>query len=189
MPLLTLEHSPGAYRADFVVYGATSLTMAVALALGHPPGTAAALALWAAAGVAAWSPVEYLLHRFVLHGMAPFDGWHAEHHRRPTALIGSPTLFSAGLFTGLAGLPAWALLGTWPALALVFGLVTGYLAYSLTHHAMHHAAPRWRPIAGWVSTRRRWHARHHGALPAGARRGQFGVSSSLWDRVFGTAGP
>ena len=188
MPLLTLEHSPGAYRADFAIYGATSLALATVLLLAHPPGTGGTLALWALGGSAAWSPAEYLLHRFVLHGLPPFARWHAEHHQRPTALIGSPTLLSAALFATFAALPAWWLLGAWPAAALVFGLIPGYLLYGLTHHAMHHAVPGGRVGRSWLAARRRWHAQHHAAMAFGAARQHFGVSSSLWDRLFRTTG-
>lgn len=188
MPLLTLEHSPGAYRADFLIYGAATLALGLTLALGHPPGSAGALAMWALFGAAAWSPLEYLLHRFVLHGVPPFSRWHAEHHQRPTALIGSPTLLSASLFAVLVALPAWWLLGKWAATALVFGLIAGYLLYGLTHHATHHAGPKGRPWSHWISARRHWHARHHAAVADGAARQYFGVTSGVWDHIFGTAG-
>lgn len=187
VPLLTLEHSRAAYRADFAIYGVASMMLGLTLAVAHPSGTAGALLLWSLAGAAIWSPVEYLLHRFVLHGLPPFARWHAEHHQRPTALIALPTPLSAALFATLAALPAWWLMGAWPATALVFGLITGYLLYGLIHHAMHHAVPGGRAWGGWLVARRRWHAQHHAAVPEGAARRHFGVTSSLWDRVFGTA--
>jgi cyclopropane-fatty-acyl-phospholipid synthase len=197
MPLLTLEHSPAAYRLDFALYALLSLAMASALLLASPPGSGALLATWAVGGVLAWSPVEYLLHRHVLHGVAPFNRWHEEHHQRPTALIGSPTLLSLSLFATLVAAPAWWLLGAWPALALTFGLLTSYLAYGLTHHATHHAMPGISRRNAWLARRRRWHALHHqahraqpGETPAAAalRAGHYGVSSALWDHAFGTAG-
>ena len=193
MPFLTLEHSPGAYRADFVFYGTALLGMLLWLLLRSPAGRALELVGWAFAGGAGWTLVEYLLHRFVLHGLPPFSRWHAEHHRRPTALIASPTVFTVSLFAMLAALPAWLWLGAWPACALIFGLVGGYLAYGLTHHATHHALPFALPFIGargaWLSRRKRWHALHH-ATPAGTRHalGHFGVSSGFWDQVFGTLG-
>jgi cyclopropane-fatty-acyl-phospholipid synthase len=197
MPLFTLEHSPTAYRVDFALYGLISVTMASVLLVASPAGSAAQLAAWALGGLLAWSPAEYLLHRFVLHGLPPFQRWHDEHHRRPTALIGSPTLFSISLFATLVALPAWWLLGAWPACALTFGLLTGYLAYGLTHHATHHAVAGLSRHNAWLARRRRWHALHHqahratpGQAPAGPRvqAGHYGVSSALWDHVFGTTG-
>jgi cyclopropane-fatty-acyl-phospholipid synthase len=194
MPLFSLEHSRRAYRADFALYGLISLTMATTLLLASPNGSGARLAAWALGGVLAWSPLEYLLHRYVLHGVAPFNRWHDEHHQRPTALIASPTLMSLTLFGTLVAAPAWWLLGAWPALALTFGLLTGYLAYGLTHHATHHAVPGIGPRNAWLARRRRWHALHHQAhrarpgeaATAGLRAGHYGVSSGLWDHAFGT---
>jgi len=186
MPLLRLEHSPAAYCADFVLYAAASVAMALTLVFTSPTGMGTRLTAWALAGGVAWTPVEYLLHRFVLHGVAPFDRWHAEHHRRPTALIGSPTLISASLFAILAFMPAWAAAGLWPATALTFGLVSGYLAYGLTHHATHHAVPGLGRNNAWLALRSRWHALQHVARVGTAPLGHYGVRSGLWDQVFGT---
>ncbi len=201
MPALRLEHSRAAYRADLALYGVLSLGLAGTLAIGSPAQARPALALWALGGLGAWTLAEYLLHRFVLHGLPPFSRWHARHHDRPAALIATPTLLSASLFALLAALPAWALWGPWPARALLCGLITGYSLYGLTHHATHHRVPAWVQRSAWLARRRRWHARHHAAGRAGgvsnghaAGRagnvvGHFGVSLALWDHVFGTQGP
>jgi sterol desaturase/sphingolipid hydroxylase (fatty acid hydroxylase superfamily) len=187
MGLLSLEHSPTVYWADFVWHGAATLALAAAVGAGLAAapgraGLAAALAL-ALAGLLLWTLIEYLLHRFVLHGLAPFKHWHALHHQRPRALISGPTLLSSLLIALLVAAPAWALLGTPHAEALTLGLVLGYLAYGVVHHASHHGGG-----GRWMRARRRWHAlHHHGAAPAG-----FGVSTGLWDHVFAsvpTAGP
>ncbi|MEO7129310.1 MAG: sterol desaturase family protein, partial [Rhodoferax sp.] len=118
---------------------------------------------------------EYALHRFVLHGLHPFSDWHAAHHRHPTALICTPTVLSAGLMVSLVFLPALALVDLWHACGLTFGMLSGYLAYTLTHHAMHHG----RAARGWLQGRRRCHALHHAA-----GSGDYGVTSVFWDHVF-----
>jgi len=188
MPWIALEHSPTAYRMDFALYGTLSAAMAFILMRYSPAGMGGRLVLWALAGGSIWTLLEYVLHRFVLHGLRPFSRWHAEHHSRPSALIASPSLFSAALFATLAALPGWLVLGAWPACALTFGLMTGYLAYGLTHHATHHPPPWLRRRSLWLLRRRRWHAMHHGAAAAGgaSKQGNFGVSTGLWDHVFGT---
>jgi cyclopropane-fatty-acyl-phospholipid synthase len=197
MPLLILEHSPTAYRLDFAIYAGVSVALATALLVASPTGSGALLTACALGGLLAWSPVEYGLHRFVLHRLRPFSAWHDEHHRRPTALIGSPTWITLTLFATLVAAPAAWLLGAWPACALTFGLLTGYLGYGLTHHATHHAVPAFSRRNAWLSRRRRWHALHHQAhrakpgdaqAAAALQPGHYGVSSALWDHVFRTAG-
>lgn len=194
MRWLAFEHSPGAYRADFYVYGMVSLALAAALLAG--PSDPRLLG-WAVAGSLAWTLLEYLLHRFVLHGLPPFKRWHAEHHHRPTALIAAPTVLTAALFTALLLLPAIWWLGAWPAAALSFGLLNGYLAYGLVHHAIHRPAAGRRPTwfgRRWLLRRCLWHGLHHrrvvgvATAPGGppAVPGYYGVSSAFWDHVFGT---
>lgn len=179
MRLLELEGSRAAYRADFVVYGLAVLVLAVALAW-RAPGPAWPLLLAVMTGYLAWTLLEYLLHRFVLHGIEPFRAMHARHHRRPRALIGIPTVLSAPMFALLLFAPAWWWAGVWLASALTLGLLLGYLAYAATHHLCHFG-----PVQGrWTWRHQRWHARHH---QRSGPPGCFGVSHRFWDHVFGTA--
>jgi len=180
MGLFSLEHGKAVFAADFAFYGAAVLLLTLYLVFDGARSQGPALAAMALAGLAAWSLIEYLLHRFVLHGLQPFARWHAAHHARPTALIGSPTIVSASGFAVLVFLPAWGLLGSLPlASALTLGIVAGYLAYAVIHHATHH----WRAGSPWMLQRKRWHALHH---RVGGTPGCYGVSSGLWDRVFGS---
>ncbi|OIQ73314.1 fatty acid hydroxylase superfamily protein [mine drainage metagenome] len=129
-------------------------------------------------GLGGWTAIEYVLHRFVLHGLQPFRRWHLEHHRRPAALICTPTILSATLIVVLVFLPSLLLGNLWNACALTFGLLTGYLGYAITHHAVHH----WHVDNAWLKKRKRWHALHHHSEQAGC----YGVTSSFWDLVFGS---
>ena len=180
MGLFSIEHSPAVYRADFVLYGVLIPVGATLLIVAGPLDRALELLAAVALGGLAWSLAEYLLHRFVLHGVPPFSGWHAEHHRRPAALIGSPTLLSASLIAGGVFAPvAWAA-DFWLGVAVTLGLATGYLAYTVMHHVLHHWHQHWP----WLMQRQRCHARHHrrtGALAC------YGVTSSFWDHAFGTS--
>ena len=180
MSLLSLEHGKLAYRADFGAYGVAIAALSVDLAADAPRAQDLAIVAWVGAGLAAWSLIEYLFHRFLLHGMSPFREWHALHHARPTARIASPTLFSASLIAGLVALPAWLMWGRWPACALTLGVTMGYYAYAITHHATHH----WRATGPGAAGRKRRHAAHH---HAGAAPRCFGVTSGVWDVVFRTA--
>ena len=182
MGIFALEHSQTAYRADFALYGGATLALAIFLASAAPHELRFELAALALTGLACWTVIEYALHRFVLHGMAPFRAWHAEHHRRPAALICAPTVVSAGLIAVLVFAPALAVWGLWRASALTLGVLAGYLGYAITHHATHH----WRFDVAWLRRRRRWHALHHAAI---VPPGHYGVTSACWDHLLGSAGP
>lgn len=139
---------------------------------------------WAAAGLFVWTLTEYLLHRFFFHWIPPFS-WgprmhfliHGIHHEWVNdryRLVMPPAvslLLAAPLFAGW-----WALLGV-PAVPFFGGLLVGYLGYDMLHYAMHHARLR----AGWFKRLQAHHLSHHGRATR-----KFGVSSPVWDRVFGT---
>ncbi len=191
MHLFSMEHSQLANRADLGLYGLASAALSIGLMVGTPPEIRVQISALALVGLGAWTLAEYGLHRFVLHGVFPFKDWHAEHHRRPAALISSPTVLSASLFFGLVFLPALALAGPWRACALTLGMISGYLVYGITHHAMHH----WHLDNGWFKQRKRWHALHHGSRFGAAPNpgqcaqtgpGHFGVTTSFWDHLFRT---
>ena len=58
------------------------------------------------------------------------------------------------------------------------GTVTGYLAYDWMHYYSHHG----RPFTRAGRFMRRYHAEHHFKIA----NSQYGLSSPLWDVVFGT---
>jgi sterol desaturase/sphingolipid hydroxylase (fatty acid hydroxylase superfamily) len=144
-------------------------------------------------GVFVWTLVEYLLHRFVFH-FRPRKAWqerlsflfHGVHHAQPrskTRLVMPPAVSIplALAFYGLYTLVVGTVLGAphWVA-PLFSGFVTGYLGYDMFHYAMHHLPMR-RGAWHWL---RRNHMYHHAQTP----NLRFGVSSPLWDIVFGTTG-
>jgi sterol desaturase/sphingolipid hydroxylase (fatty acid hydroxylase superfamily) len=180
--LFAIEHGKAAYSADFVLYLSAVVAIAALLFGAAPPGRWLASVSLATLGICGWTLIEYLLHRFVLHGVVPFKAWHEEHHRRPTALICAPTILSASLVFILIFLPSWALGDVWDACALTLGMVTGYLLYAITHHATHH----WRARNMWLANRKRWHALHHHHA---GELGGYGVTTAFWDHVFGSVPP
>ena len=133
-----------------------------------------------ALGIVGWTLAEYLLHRVLFHHAPILSVIHERHHDEPQELIGTPAWASAlvGLFA-VAG-PIWAIVGLDFGIAAVAGLVTGYLWYVFVHYASHHWQPRRDSYLYRVRLR---HARHHHL----SHKGNFGVTTSLWDRVFGTA--
>ena len=178
MRLFQLEQTPAVYRADFWIYGAFVGIGVPSVLWLAAPDQRSLVGLLVAIGFVTWSPLEYGLHRWVLHGIRPFRDWHAVHHERPVALVASPTLFTLALFGALVWLPMSAAYGYLYASSLTLGLMAGYLCYAATHHAVHH----WVAKGPWLRRQKLWHARHHHAtMDDGVC---FGVTGTLWDRLF-----
>ena len=98
MKFFSLEHSPIAYAADFVAYPTAIFAGLCAVLIYTPMTRWPSLAFVFLLGILAWTLIEYMLHRLVLHGLQPFKRWHEEHHKRPHALIGTSTPASMLLF-------------------------------------------------------------------------------------------
>jgi len=174
-----MKLSPIVYYSDFVVYPILIATVA-ALALSGATGGDAAW--WLAAfgfSVAVWTLLEYALHRLVLHHLPIVRQMHEEHHVHESASTGTPLWVSLASFAGLVFLPLWLLAGFALVSAVSAGLMTGYLWYVCTHHALHH----WHPAhGGYLYRLKRRHALHHHV----DSDSNFGVTTGFWDRVFGT---
>jgi sterol desaturase/sphingolipid hydroxylase (fatty acid hydroxylase superfamily) len=144
-------------------------------------------------GLFGWTLAEYTLHRFLFHYQAKtpkteriFFLFHGVHHAQPqdkTRLV-MPfpvtipmALVFYGLFTLVLGVLLKAAQWVNPMAA---GFMVGYLIYDLTHYATHH----FRMRHGYARYIKRYHMAHHYKSPDT----RFGVSSPLWDWVFGTAG-
>lgn len=168
------------YYSDFVVYPIVIAALAGA-ALYRASWRAGAH--WAGAvlvGIAAWTLLEYVLHRIALHEIVYFVPMHALHHREPRAYVGTPTWLSLAVLSCTILLPTWGVAGFTAASGLTAGVMTGYLWYGLVHHSIHHC--RGDSIPGFLRGLRIHHMRHHYA----PHRGNFGVTSALWDHALGT---
>jgi len=142
-------------------------------------------------GLFFWTFTEYTLHRFVFHfpPRTPRQErltflFHGVHHAQPkmkTRLVMPPPvsipltlIFYAAFYLILdvaLAIPYWIA----PTFA---GFITGYLIYDMTHYATHH----WPMRSGYFKFLKRYHMQHHYKTPDK----RFGVSSPLWDMVFGT---
>ena len=131
-------------------------------------------------GLVGWTLIEYLLHRVLFHHAPILSLIHERHHRSPQDLIGTPAWASLLLGLIIVATPSWAALGFDLGTATTAGLVTGYLWYVFVHYATHH----WRPRRdSYLYRARLRHARHHHL----SHSGNFGVTTGVWDHVFGTA--
>lgn len=173
----------------YTLYATTLLGLG--LLSQHPLASLA----WFAGGVGVWTYVEYLVHRYILHGVFPdgpglfqhlghklFGHLHVEHHRRPWdgAHING-TLKDTGPYMLLFILLSYqAPLHTVPM--LVAGFVQAYIVEEWVHQSVH-----FYPFKGryWDYIRR--HHRYHHS-PVGAEVA-YGLSNGLWDVPCGTRIP
>ena len=138
-----------------------------------------------ALGILIWTLTEYTMHRWVFH-YEPTSRWgkqlhfllHGVHHDYPkdaSRLVMPPVvsvplaLFFCGLFFLVFGRLAPATFA---------GFLIGYLFYDMVHYATHHFSMK-RGVWLWL---KKYHMRHH----YDDDHSGYGVSSPLWDYVFGT---
>ncbi|ROL57745.1 fatty acid hydroxylase [Bacteroidetes/Chlorobi group bacterium Naka2016] len=137
-------------------------------------------------GIVSWTFVEYLLHRFVFHYQPKtkfgerlhfiFHGIHHSYPRDPLRLVMPPSV-SIPLAFLFYFLFEWIFPNNWN-LPFYAGFVVGYLVYDTTHYAIHHF-----PIKNKFFLKIKSHHMKHHYSDENTR---FGVSSPLWDYVFGT---
>jgi sterol desaturase/sphingolipid hydroxylase (fatty acid hydroxylase superfamily) len=107
-------------------------------------------------GLSSWILIEYLMHRFALHGFA--DKGHTPHHENPrdksnlfidwrmvaivsVAVCGTALLFLDGL----------------SVMQMYLGIVTGYVAYEFVHYRVHNC----KVTSRLMKYLRKHHLQHH----------------------------
>jgi sterol desaturase/sphingolipid hydroxylase (fatty acid hydroxylase superfamily) len=148
-------------------------------------GVAPSLAL-AVSGFVAWTLAEYWLHRLFFHWQ-PGGKWgermhflvHGVHHKWPRDKyrLVMPPAVSISLFFAFLGL-FYVLMGPRWMWSFHAGFVAGYMVYDLTHYYIHHFSPK----TEYGRNLKKHHMLHHFK----SHSSRFGVSSMVWDRVFGT---
>lgn len=198
LPAAELRRRQEARRARRRFYPSTVFYTAYGafmLALGLRSGRPRMALAFFAGGFVLWTLVEYLVHRFVLHGRFPdgnglyrrlthqyFDPLHWEHHARPwdgNHVSGTlkDTLPFATLFAAVG-----ALFPLHTAHMLVAGLMAAYVGEEWVHHSVHFCRFRNR----YFDYIRRHHLYHHS--PKGMEVG-FGLTNGFWDIVWDTRIP
>ena len=190
------EHE--ARKARRRLYPVSALYTAYAMAiLGLALRTShkATALLFFALGVAAWTSLEYAVHRYILHGRFPdgpapwthalhkyFDHLHIEHHQRPwdgnhvsgtirDTLPFALVLAAIGFFFPFHTAPVF-----------LAGLLQAYIAEEWVHHSVHFCQFKGK----YFQYIKRHHLYHHS--PKGAGVG-YGLSSGIWDVVWQTRIP
>lgn len=136
-------------------------------------------------GMFFWTLFEYVAHRFIFHFIAESERAkkivyiiHGNHHHYPRDrerlfMPPVPSLIIASVVFSLMFLVL-------RQYAFMFfpGFIFGYLIYGTMHYAIH----AWNPPFKWMKPLWRNHHLHHYKN----EHNGFGVSSTLWDHVFGT---
>lgn len=137
------------------------------------------------AGMLFWSLFEYIMHRYVFHWVTENERakkvvyvMHGNHHHYPRDrerlfMPPVPSLIISSIIFSLMYLAM-------RENVFVFfpGFIFGYLMYGTMHYAIH----AWNPPFKWMKPLWRNHHLHH---YKDDHKG-FGVSTTIWDHVFGT---
>jgi len=136
-----------------------------------------------------WSLAEYGLHRGVFHFDDPLPDnkyalylhfiIHGIHHMipmDPDRLVFPPTLGGI-VYSILFPTITWIFPGNFGRMIGV-GFIIGYMCYDMTHIYIHHC----QPFIGHLKEMKKYHNKHH---YVDGNKG-FGITSKVWDKVFGT---
>ncbi|KMZ68892.1 Fatty acid 2-hydroxylase [Zostera marina] len=156
------------------------------LLMGHSPRE---VSIMVVTGIFIWTLVEYILHRFVFH-IKTKSYWantahyliHGCHHKHP--MDGLRLVFPPAA-AAILSIPFYylVLFCSTPSTApgLFGGGLLGYVMYDCTHYYLHHGQPKTNPARHL----KRYHLNHHFKIQTLG----FGITSSLWDNMFGTYPP
>jgi sterol desaturase/sphingolipid hydroxylase (fatty acid hydroxylase superfamily) len=138
------------------------------------------IALAVVLGALTWTLLEYVIHRFAghQHRNNGFAAEHLRHHAEGDYF--APAWKKAGaavVVFGGSGVPAVALAGGL-GLAWSAGLAATYLAYEFLHWRLH--------VSSGFGAYGRWARRHHFTHHFHGAKFNHGVTTPIWDHVFGT---
>lgn len=125
-----------------------------------------------AAGVMLWTFYEYVAHRCLFHCTWLARDFHALHHDNQRDYIAFHPALTVTAYAAM-----WAIFGV-NSSALMVGFSVGYVLYSAAHTAFHYSVIK---PGHWLYGLKRHHALHHTFHEV-----NYGVTTTLWDRVFNT---
>lgn len=168
-----------------------TIVLIIALSTTHPWTTVTLFTV----GCVTWTFIEYLFHRYVLHGRFPpgkgiirrflherLDPMHWDHHARPFdgAHISGELKDILPLFFVAA--PVSFLFPVHTAPVVLAGVVQSYVSEEWMHYALHFSNSR-LPL---FRRMKKYHLYHHS--PRGIDKG-YGITTSFWDGIFDTRFP
>lgn len=125
-------------------------------------------------GVLSWTLAEYAIHRAFGHRKGARNAFSQEHLKHHATV----TYFAPTWKKAIVALAVFALAYLAAGAAFAVGFAAMYVAYEIVHRRLHTCAPLNR-YGRWA---RRHHLHHHFSRP----RLNHGVTTPLWDWVFGT---
>lgn len=143
------------------------------------------VALTYLAGMFFWTFFEYIMHRYIFHMIAESERaqkfiyvMHGNHHHFPRdrERLFMPPIPSLLISSAIFGI-MYLIMGM-NVFMFFPGFILGYLMYGTMHYAIH----AWNPPFKWMKPLWRNHHMHH---YKDDNKG-YGVSSTIWDHVFGT---
>ncbi|KAK8575833.1 hypothetical protein V6N13_032853 [Hibiscus sabdariffa] len=195
-PILTSE-SPRFFESDFleiltrtvwwvvpviwVPVGLYFITMSYTMGHSLP-----LVVLMAVVGAFVWTFLEYCFHRFLFH-IDTESYWgntfhyliHGCHHKHP---MDGLRLVIPPAEAAILALMFWNLYGILFTLSIrpvMFGGgLIGYVMYDMIHYYIHHGQPTKQSL----KSIKKYHLNHHFRI----QNKGFGITTALWDRVFGT---
>jgi sterol desaturase/sphingolipid hydroxylase (fatty acid hydroxylase superfamily) len=171
-----MSKTPLNYWAEFAVDIPFGVVLIVAGLRGNEPGPLAAF-LTILLGLFLFSIMEYSVHRWLFHGSVQIIArGHRAHHENPLGYDSLPFFLPALIVLALTGV--FVLLMPANHAFLLTGTITvSYVTYGLSHFTIHHRVFHY-------ALARNWAAHHH--IHHYHPETNFGVTTPLWDIVFGT---
>uniref|UniRef100_A0A7S0WN76 Fatty acid 2-hydroxylase n=1 Tax=Pyramimonas obovata TaxID=1411642 RepID=A0A7S0WN76_9CHLO len=160
---------------------------AISSAVVHSETSLLAALQFATLGAFLWTSIEYTLHRFVFHSVPTGPMaitmhflMHGCHHKRPMDRLRLvfPPAAALPIVVTLGGLIR-AALPHHVALCVTSGALVGYVCYDMGHYYLHYGKNHVGTYLGAMKTS---HMAHHYKDHSVS----FGITSPLWDHVFGT---
>jgi 4-hydroxysphinganine ceramide fatty acyl 2-hydroxylase len=164
------------YWAEFAVDISFGAMLIFAGLLSYELGPIA-VALTILLGLFLFSIIEYAFHRWLFHGSVQIMAQgHRAHHENPLGYDSLPFFLPALILLALTGVLVLLMPAKF-AFLLTGSITLSYVIYGLSHFTIHHHLFHWVPARNWAANH---HIHHYHADT------NFGVTTPLWDIVFGT---
>ena len=174
--ILRLSKTPLNYWAEFAIdipFGAVMIFTCLRSKDFGP----IAFVLTILLGLFLFSIIEYSFHRWLFHGSVQIMAQgHRAHHENPLGYDSLPFFLPALSLLALTVVFVMLMPAKY-AFLLTGTIALGYVIYGLSHFTIHHHLFHYVPARNWAAH----HHIHHFHAET-----NFGVTTPLWDIVFGT---